>query len=197
MSESQSATPVIQFIELRVEPAPMLQRTLAFAMDLSLLTVIAVFLLEVILLPSEFPHELQETRKLMHDLSFYDQIQAVDELSPSARNMAVFSFNTYLFCFWVYFFLSELFMKGTSLGKKTFGLAIVSVKTGEKPGVFDSSFRALSKALGLMALPPFLLLFNYFAPFFNKSRRAGHDFICKTMVVQMKQTNTENDVSLT
>lgn len=166
----------------------------AFGMDLSLLTVVAVFLLEVLLLPSQFPHELQETRNLIQGLTFIEQIQAANTLSQETIKMAVFSYNVFLLCFWAYFFFSELWMAGSTLGKKTFGLTIMSLNTGEKPSVFESSFRAISKALALTVFVPFLLGLNYLAPYFNASRRAGHDFICKTIVVQATRPAPQGDV---
>ena len=178
-------------IPLKFEPAPIAQRTLAFAMDLSLLVAITVFLLDVILLPSEFPHELQEIQQLMQNRSFYEQMQLADELSLEAVKMAYFAFNVFLLSFWAYFFLNELFMGGTSLGKKTFGLEILSIKTGEPPSIFESSFRAIIKALALMLLFPFLSAINYLPPFFNASKRTGHDFICKTIVVQSTKHATQ------
>jgi len=196
VSDRQPTPPAKKERLLIVEPAPLKQRIFAFAMDVSLLMVCAFFLLDTLLLPSEFPYELQEMRQLIQGLSLHEQMEIKDSLSPEVLKMTYFSLNVFTLVFWAYFFFSELFMQGTSLGKKAFSLEILNTRTGTRPSVFEMSLRAITKALAFAFYFPLLFGINYLPALFNKSRRTGHDFICRTIVVQSaKQTLNHNVIN--
>lgn len=164
----------------------MLPRILAFLLDYALIVVITAFLLFKILLPNEFHQELDSfyqyhLEKFEKDPGSLFTVEK-ENVNPVHLEIMVTMTNYSIIFFWAYFFFSELFMKGTSLGKKTFGLRVISLKSGDKPSILDTSFRALMKSIAFVL--PILTIANYILPFFNSLRRAGHDLVCKTIVVQ-------------
>ncbi|MEO0795787.1 MAG: RDD family protein [Verrucomicrobiota bacterium] len=85
------------------------------------------------------------------------------------------------FLVWLYFFVSELILKGSSLGKSVFGMRVMSLRTGMPPSAFEISLRGTVKAFCF--LQPILILVNTAILLFNKDRRSGHDLVSRTIVV--------------
>jgi uncharacterized RDD family membrane protein YckC len=81
-------------------------------------------------------------------------------------------------------------MGGATLGKRVFHLRSAQFGTGAPPRAIESFVRAIVKTVSLAAWVaigalgfPFLLL-NLAPIFFNRTRRAGHDFMARTLVTR-------------
>lgn len=150
-----------------------------------------LFILLKVILPDQHGAGLTQFDEWMQQLIAMNEAGQKPELNnmpePGEEMIAMFQFiQQFLMAgFWAYFFISEIFMKGASLGKKVFNLRIININTARPVGLLDSSLRAIIKSLFFfiaLLFPPILL--NYFMPLFNSNRRAGHDYICKTLVIE-------------
>ncbi len=92
----------------------------------------------------------------------------------SAVTMAAFFFLTD----WVYFAWLESSDRGATLGKRLFGLRVVSEK-GERISFSRASIRYFSKFLS--ALP---MMLGFVMAFFTKRTQALHDLIAETVVIR-------------
>ncbi|WP_293915578.1 MULTISPECIES: RDD family protein [unclassified Sphingobacterium] len=83
-------------------------------------------------------------------------------------------FYLLFFPLWIlYFFLMELLFKGT-IGKKALSIKIISDNEGSKLSVFQYFVRSIVKCIPVL---PIILLFN-------DKRKAAHDMIAGTIVVE-------------
>ncbi|MDP0496785.1 MAG: RDD family protein [Verrucomicrobiota bacterium JB024] len=170
-------------------------RALAFLMDGLLVFFFTLFLLIKILLPQ---NHAEGMRDMVQTVDSYaaavQEAQRNGEPTPPAPEpaedspmvqMLAYSWQIMIITFWVYFGLVEALCKGTSLGKRTFGLRAIKIQTGQPASPFEYALRGGIKTLTLLfPLPlPMLLWVNYLIPFFNGNRRAGHDFLCRTVVI--------------
>ena len=90
------------------------------------------------------------------------------------------------FFFWAYFFVVEFFSQGQSLGKKIFHLRVASSENMGAPGLLDSLLRSAWKAFFFCSPNPFMLcigVIDAHVPLFSQTRRAWHDMISRTIVV--------------
>ncbi|QYY36414.1 RDD family protein [Ruficoccus sp. ZRK36] len=167
-------------------------RFLAFVMDFLLLFFISLFLLVKILLPQNHYEGMQEfTQAVDHYAAAVEEAQNAGEPTPTMprfeENPAIIDMITYAWTvmaliYWLYFGLLEGFFKGTTLGKRTFGLRTMRLDTGQPPRFMESTVRGAIKALTLLFAIP-LLWVNFLVCLFNRNRRTGHDFICRTVVI--------------
>jgi hypothetical protein len=170
-------------------------RTLAFLMDGLLVFFFTLFLLVKVLLPQ---NHAEGMRDMVQTVDSYaaavQEAQRNGEPTPPAPEpdqdspmvlMLAYSWQIMVITFWVYFGLVEGLFKGTSLGKRTFGLRAVKIQTGQPAHPFEYALRGGIKTLALLFPFPLPLLWwvNYLIPFFNANRRAGHDFLCRTVVI--------------
>ncbi len=182
-----------------IEPHPrkagMGVRFLAFLMDSLLVFFFTLFLLIKILLPQ---HHAEGMRDFVKAIDGYaaaaEQAKLNGEQPPPVPEpaedspmveMLAFAWQSMILAFWVYFGFSEGIFKGTTLGKRTFGLRTIKIETGQPPHLLESGLRGAIKSLTLLfPLPvPMLWWANYLIAFFNRNRRAGHDFLSRTMVI--------------
>ncbi|MDR0534900.1 MAG: RDD family protein [Puniceicoccales bacterium] len=88
--------------------------------------------------------------------------------------------------FWAFFFACEYLSKGASLGKRVFHLRVASTNDMGAPGFMDSLLRGALKSV-LFCSPNTLMLLvgviNAHVPLFNPQRRAWHDRLSRTIVV--------------
>ena len=187
--------------EVTLPPLPPLPRQaklgvrfLAFLMDFLLVFFFTLFLLVKVLLPQ---HHSEGMREFINTVDGYAaaarEAQLNGEPAPPMPEpqttgpmveMFAYSWEKAMLIFWIYFGLLEGIFKGTSLGKRTFGLRTIKVETGQPANFLEYALRGAVKTLTLLFPLPILLLWvNYVIPFFNRSRRAGHDFICRTVVI--------------
>ncbi len=137
-------------------------------------------------MPNKYPKEVQDFN---HELQLYTkEISAGNKdykpvLSDEVQNMVAFIQVFLIGAFSVYFLCNEILFRGGSLGKKVFSIRVIDIRTTEAPTWVWSLMRALIKTFTLASFFPILLVINYLIPFFNKHRLAGHDYICKTVVI--------------
>ncbi|HCR37352.1 MAG TPA: hypothetical protein DIU37_04295 [Opitutae bacterium] len=165
-------------------------RVLAFLLDIILAIAIIVLLLNKVVLPSQYGPELKE---LDTALSTYStQLEDARktgakpptfEISPKAKEMLEFTRMFIVGSFWVYFLVNAIATQGSSLGKRVFRLRVISIQTLEPLGFLESGVRSGIKAMTLCLLFP-LLLTNYLIAFCNKRRLTGHDYLCRSIVIE-------------
>ncbi|MBC2596359.1 RDD family protein [Ruficoccus amylovorans] len=170
-------------------------RMLAFLMDFVLVFFFTLFLLVKVLLPQYHYEGMQEFIATIDGYAAsVEEAQLNGEEPPPVPQptadspmvaMLAYAWEKAMLIFWIYFGLVEALFKGSTLGKRTFGLRTVKAESGQPAHFFESVLRGAVKTLALLfPIPlPMLWWINYFVPFFNRRRRAGHDFICRTVVV--------------
>lgn len=176
--------------ESQPPPAPWLPRILAFMMDGILVSAFGILLLTRILLPIHHSEGMHEFSELLADYARQSEQAAetgssgppLPDLRESDAITTMFAFaqTTLLLLFWAYFLANEWFLKGATLGKKTFGLQAVSAFSGEAPTLWECLLRTAFKSLALVGHP--IMLINFVIALFNRDRRAGHDFLARTRV---------------
>lgn len=187
-SSTQTA-PIVLDDDLIVE-ARLGMRVAAFILDVVLALAIIFLLLNKVFLPIHYGPELKEIngalRQYSSDLETARQNQTpapTFELSDNAQDMIDFTRTFIVGGFWIYFFFNSLFTRGSSLGKRVFRLRVISTQTFEPLGIFDSAVRSGLKSITLCVLFP-LLMFSYVIAFFNARRLAGHDYLCRSIVIE-------------
>jgi len=181
-----------------LEPAPLLKRTVAFAMDF----VLIILLLQLMahFLPDFWDTNTQdEFKNLLQQATFLAQEEQMDSdemarfieqssLSPETYRLLMAMVVWACFLPILYFFIGERFFFGKSLGKATFGLRTVRMDGVDlPPSPFRQFFRAAGKGLSSLTLiTPFLLpgLMNFLFCFLNRQRRCLHDMIGGTITIQ-------------
>jgi uncharacterized RDD family membrane protein YckC len=186
-----------------LEPAPLLKRTIAFAMDFIL--IILLLQLMAHFLPNFWDkHTQDEFKSLLQQATLLAQENQMDSeemtrfidqsgLSPETYEMLMAMVVWACFLPILYFFIGERFFFGKSLGKATFGLRTVRMDGADlPPSPFRQFFRAAGKGLSsLILITPFLLpgLMNFLFCFLNRQRRCLHDMIGGTITIQ--ETNKQ------
>tara|TARA_Y100000588_G_C14195502_1_gene899979 strand:- start:1111 stop:1728 length:618 start_codon:yes stop_codon:yes gene_type:complete len=179
-------------------PAPVLLRMVAFAMD-------CLFIIFLTLTVGQlfFAAELAEGFKTLEE--YQSQLQTLDKSLQDGNQSAkaeidrkaeeLFQEPTYvelvesitimIFCLFglavSYWFLGERFFVGSSLGKRVFSIASMDLRDGYAPGTGICLLRALLKTIPILQQ---WLAFSFLIALFNQRRMAGHDYICRTMVIR-------------
>lgn len=183
------AVPVILESDLVVE-ARLGMRVAAFALDVILALAIIFLLLNKVFLPMHYGPELKEINGALTQYSTAIEMAHQNKtpaptftLSDDAQGMLDFTRTFIVGGFWIYFFLNSLCTQGSSLGKRVFRLKVISTQTFESLGIFDSAVRSGLKSITLCVFFP-LLMVSYVIAFFNTRRLAGHDYLCKSIVIE-------------
>ncbi len=170
----------------------MVQRCLAFTMDTVLALALAIMMLKYFLLPTFFPIGYGQLLE-----AFDEYIEAVEQAEREGKppppapeiqddedivSALQFAYNVIAISYWAYFFLSTLMLRGSTLGKRTFGLLVVNRVDNHPPPVFTLIARAGMQAFTFVAIAPILWV-NYLIAFFTLGKRAGHDKLSGTRVV--------------
>lgn len=173
--------------------APMQWRMLAFLLDMFLVALFAFLLLSKVLLPQYHPvgysqwmeQSTQQTEQVMAALSegttLPPLLPDLNQQSDEMKAMSLYVVEILGLCVLVYFVLCERLMAGGSIGKSMFRLRVISLTTGRAPNIWESFLRSLIKFFTLSIHP--LLWISYLVPFGNRLRRAGHDWLARTLVV--------------
>lgn len=183
---------------IHLEPAPLIKRMIAFAMDFILIILLLQLLAHF--MPRLWDiHTQEEFQKLLQQATLLPQQEQMDseemarfiqqsELSPETYEMLMAMVVWACFLPILYFFIGERFFRGRSLGKATFGLCSVRLDGQElPPSPFRQFFRAVCKGLScLILITPFLLpgLMNFLFCFLNRKRRCLHDIIGASITIQ-------------
>lgn len=173
-----------------LHPAGLGWRVLAFAMDVILLTAALFLLLFRLFLPAAYPEEWirfqewsqrywAEAARPNHPASLPD----ITTLDSPTQNMLISAQNFLLLGFWIYFAAAETFYSGRTLGKRMFRLRVGHIHGGRPLELLPAMSRALLKTFPLFLLFP-LLLPSYFAAFFDRRHRAGHDWATFSLVFE-------------
>jgi uncharacterized RDD family membrane protein YckC len=122
--------------------------------------------------------------------------RAAKGLPESASDMitALGWFQT--FFFWAYFFVVEYFSQGQSLGKRIFHLRVANSEDMGAPGILDSLLRSAWKAFFFCSPNPVMLfigILDAHVPLFSRTRRAWHDMISRTIVVDENTSPLETE----
>lgn len=160
-------------------PARRYRRALAFALDVILILLLQMLVITRWIQPVFFA---DETATIIAELENADMasIQAIAE-NPDYEEMNAAISLFMIFSLWAYFFLSERLSRGSSLGKRVFGLYTISLRDAGALSIGQSLLRSGMKAICLFGLFPVLLV-NYFIFLFTAHKQAGHDLLFKTLV---------------
>lgn len=158
-----------------------MSRIIAFFLDLTLVGAFSLMVLTIFVIPQKYPGTLQELWQLS-SVPENTQKQQLEKMSSSLREMIQASQAIIVLIFWAYFTMSEILLKGSSLGKLIFKIRVVNAVTLEPPSIFDSILRSGLKTFSLLAWFPIFTL-NFFLMFFTKKAQAGHDFLTRTIVI--------------
>jgi hypothetical protein len=175
-----------------VTPAPMFWRILALVLDCILAGLVASIILTRVVLPQSHPDAEDtmrgELQAMNAELDRAQKTGATPQftLNDDAQGIIEDTGKTFFLTLLLYFTISELATGGSTLGKRVFGLRAARWDTGERPGVMEVIFRNLFKAASLLPLGPVpvILLANVIPVFVRSTRRAGHDYLTRTMVTR-------------
>jgi len=164
-------------------------RAIAFMLDFILVFFLIATLLGGFILPRYFAAEWTEITAAGEEMlltageSFEAGLEAAParNLSEDAHRAVNFIYFFFIAVFWLYFTLSEIATGGATLGKRMFSMRAVHSPELSRTGVLDSFLRNGIKSLTLPVLP--LLLINIVVALVNPRRRALHDLLCRTVVV--------------
>lgn len=185
--------------------APYFSRFLAFLLDMTLAIVFGVFCLKVYFLPENFPGLQQVLSEKMTVYlntlqttstteAFVFDLKLTTQEQEGIHFIATFIF----FVVWFYNALNEIFLKGSSLGKRVFQLQVVSSLNFEPLRIGDTILRAGLKTITLLIYFPILCI-DYLLPLFNQKKQTLHDMICRTVVIvqpvlsENGEKNTDTD----
>ena len=171
--------------------APFSTRILSFLLDVILVIALLVTVLGKFVLPAKYPQEMhkmemiisQYAAEIEQQAAQNEKTPALPEFPDEIQEMMHFIQTFTLVFVWLYFALSEILLQGSSLGKKIFRLRVLSTRTGEPISLLESIIRGGFKAMTLLSFFP-LLTASYIIFFFNKNRLAGHDYLCRSIVVE-------------
>lgn len=210
MNQPPPLTPeqLLKIAESRLPaPAPLFPRCLAFLADgilATLLSALAIHWLIPICAPDAFPvfRETIETlwtdyQAAVQELANGNQsaMEAFSEkMVEQAQSEAVqtslgFLNLTALLTSLAYFIASEIVTTGASFGKKIFRLRVISSLTGKPPRLLQTISRSLWRACTVAPVGILILItvvINAHVPFFSYRRRAWHDKLAKTDVVDAR-----------
>ena len=179
---------------------PVWKRTLAFAMDMILLVVLLQFLVQI--LPSAFPEHVKiEFNQLIIDASLLSQDEQSDlrqttdflenaQLSEETYEMLMSMIFFACLLPPTYFFISELFFRGQTLGKATMRLRTASVSDDLPLTPLRLLARAVLKGMSALSLiSPFFIpgLVNFIFCFFNRKKRCLHDLAGSSITISSEE----------
>jgi uncharacterized RDD family membrane protein YckC len=167
-------------------------RFFAACLDLSLALVLALVLLLRFVLPEEHASAMRTYDSLYSGYmaaaqTAWEQGEEAPpppdiQQHPEVVEMLIFSQLFVILVVWMYLSLSHTLMGGTTLGKRICKIMLVQAQTGLPPGPLTYWLRggvvAFTAVLGPVLWVSFLVLF------LNKSRRAGHDWMSRTCVIE-------------
>ena len=172
---------------LRVYPANLGLRAIAFILDCVMIGAIFYLVTTTILYPffhpgftTELRQFLDEQQHLPADTGFRQLMEMQLEFQMEHQRAIADTQFLYVVVIWVYFAMSEILMRGSTLGKKIFKLQTIDLKTLKRPTGKTILIRNCLKTISMTILFPVLMV-NFIIPFFHKFRLAGHDLLAKTM----------------
>lgn len=179
-----------------LELVPIWKRILAFAMDMILLIVLLQSLIKI--LPNAFSDQSRrEFNQLIIDASLLSREEQSDlkqtteflenaQLSEETYEMLMAMIFFACLLPTTYFFVSELFFRGQTLGKATLRLRTESARSDLPLTPLRLFARAVLKGMSALTLmTPFFIpgLINFVFCFFNRRKRCLHDLAGSSLTV--------------
>jgi uncharacterized RDD family membrane protein YckC len=173
------------------QPGAMRWRALAFLLDCALIAGACLLVLKWLVWPgfeggmAELESFSREVVRVAVEANGSEGFFAsVPQPSASLQRMLGAAQMAILLTVWSGFFLGDMVLGGRSLGKRVFRLRVVP---HDRPGglrLSEGLMRSGLKTLTILPNPLLpLLLLNYLVPVFSRERRAGHDLLCRTLVI--------------
>ncbi|WP_269538795.1 RDD family protein [Cerasicoccus fimbriatus] len=169
------------------------KRTLCALLDFTVILLVSSFLVAKIFWPTMYPSawpELVEWQQeantqIEHWQSTPDAPYPTYPDPPLAAQEGVAFAQVFTgMVVWFYFFFSEVFTRGSSLGKSVFGLRVMSMRHAGPPTPLECGVRASIKA-SCFIMPIILLPINLLVMLLHRQRQALHDLTASTLVVAM------------
>ena len=172
-------------IRIVLRPAPVWVRLLAGAADAIVAGLFSFAVIIFILIPNFFP----DTQSTLYEYtenatgSFANNTELARQLleDPSVTNMVIASQVLAYSIFFFYYLINEWALRGSSFGKKIFGVTTVRRNPDEPLSTNVMFFRAWLKTLFLLFHPILWATFLWAA--FQKEKRTVHDLITGTWVI--------------
>jgi len=185
--EQPPEPPPIPREEIRIvrRPAPIWVRMLAGAADAIVAGLFSAAAVIFFLIPVFYP----ETQGILYEYadratnSFSENTEIARQLleRTSVANMVIASQMITFGLFILYYLINEWALKGSSFGKKIFGVTAVRRELDEPLSPQTMFLRACFKTLFLLFHP--LLWVTFFWAVFQKDKRTVHDLITGTWVI--------------
>lgn len=183
---------VIKFLKNLLPTATMSQRLLAILSDLTLVFLLALFIIGKLWMPRYYADALFQFRILWE--TYASQLNAgqfsefLKQVSNNANIMNMFASVDHLLLIitWSYFTVNALIFRGGSLGKQIFNLRVLKVTDGLPLSPMDCFLRSGILTLLLLSFWPFLMCFNLCFMCVDVMHRGIHDRICKTYVLNFR-----------
>jgi len=189
-----------------LETAPTWKRALAFAMDMILLIVLLQSLVQV--LPNAYSDQAkQEFNQLIIEASllsreeqsnFQRTTEFLENSKLSEETYDMMMAMLFFACFLpsTYFFISELFFRGQTMGKATLRLRTASARPDLPLTPLRLFARAVLKGISALSLmSPFFIpgLINFLFCFFNRKKRCLHDLAGSSITISSQEiTSVKN-----
>ena len=172
-----------QLTDPEYPPASMLNRSIAFILDIML-----VIILTTVILSTAFPEGMEELQGRSEEAANQGKFLNLEEEmkdNPTLRKFFGMTSATSLFLMILYFMFSEVLLGGATLGKKVFNLRTAYRDSPRIPPLGQLFIRSLIKTISFISVGSilFILAANYLIAFFRKDRRTLHDLLTKTSVV--------------
>ena len=174
-------------VEIRIvtNPAPVWVRFLAGAADAIVAGLFSLVIIIFILIPVFYP----ETQTILYEYteqaseSLSENTELARKLleNSAVRNMVFASQLINYSLFFFYYLLNEWFLRGSSFGKKIFGVSTVKRNPEESLLINTMFLRAWLKTLFLLFHP--ILWITFIWAVFQKEKRTVHDLITGTWVI--------------
>ncbi|MDR1497904.1 MAG: RDD family protein [Puniceicoccales bacterium] len=113
-------------------------------------------------------------------------LQKVKNIPQPASDLIQFIAFVQTFFFWSYFFVTEYFSQGSSIGKRVFNLRVANIYDLGPPRFFDTLVRSGWKSLFFCSSRLLFLLIGVIdahVPLFTRTRRSWHDIFSHTIVL--------------
>lgn len=177
-------------------PARIGIRSLAFLLDLILVSSVATIIIWKIILPQTHPGTFHEFILWGEQLTNWinsNERSGITLPKPN-HNLSIalnFANELHLLIFWLYFALSEALF-AVSLGKKACRLRTISTITLSPPPFLTGVIRGGLKTAAFFFIPPVGLIVSISVLLFNKRRQMGHDLLSRTIIIDEKMLSNMN-----
>ncbi|MDR1435592.1 MAG: RDD family protein [Puniceicoccales bacterium] len=162
-----------------------LRRSAAYFLDSTLALMLAITLL-LWIFPRHFPRqwELIANSGAMGRAGIRTLLSQLGE-NDGAAMMHLFAATQFVMIatLTAYFWLSEVFIDGGSIGKCMFRLRVADFSSGNRPDLLRLFMRSAMSSICLTVCSP-LLLPNFLCALFRRDRRCFHDLLAGTAVVR-------------